>query len=89
LLLDCSWRRVESLGRTVVGEPVRRRLPALQTAYPRRSRTYEDPLEGLASVEALYAALALMGHPRPELLVSYRWAEDFLRLNAELLPGPR
>jgi len=81
LLIDCSWRRVTSLMRVVDGAPILRRLPPLQTAYPRRSNTFEDPSEGLASVEALYAALALMGSQRPELLAAYRWADEFLRLN--------
>ncbi len=85
-LIDCSWRRVESLTRVVDGAPIRRRLPTLQTAYPRRSTTFEDPGEGLASVEALYAALALMGRPRRDLLDSYRWADEFLRRNAGVLP---
>lgn len=84
-VIDCSWRRVASLARTVDGEPVRRRLPPLQTAYPRRSTTFEDPTEGLASIEALYAALALMGVPRPDLLAAYRWSDEFLRLNRDLL----
>jgi len=84
LLIDCSWRRVESLLRTVDGDPLRRRLPALVTAYPRRSRTFEDPERGLASIEALYAALAILGRPRPELLHGYRWAREFLDRNPGL-----
>ena len=86
-LIDCSWRRVESLRRTVLGEPVRRRLPALQTAYPRKSTTFEDPEAGLASVEALYAAACFLWGPVPELLEQYRWAEEFLMLNRGVLPG--
>lgn len=82
LLIDCSWRRVESLRRTVDGEPLRRRLPPLVTAYPRRSRTFEDPREGLASVEALFAAVLALGDPREELLAAYRWREEFLLRNA-------
>ena len=84
LLLDCSWRRVPELLATVDGDPVKRRLPGLATAYPRRSRTFVDPERGLASIEALYAALALLGEPRPDLLEGYRWAEAFLAANAEL-----
>jgi pre-rRNA-processing protein TSR3 len=84
LLVDCAWRRLDRLLTAVGGEPVRRRLPALQTAYPRRSRTFEDPASGLASVEALYAALALLGQPRPELLRGYHWAEQFLAMNPAL-----
>ena len=56
----------------------------LVTAYPRRSRLFADPAQGLASVEALYAALAILGRPRPELLEGYRWASEFLRANPEL-----
>lgn len=85
-LIDCSWRRVASLMRVVDGAPVLRRLPPLQTAYPRRSNTFEDPTEGLASVEALYAALALMGTRRPDLLHAYRWADEFLRRNSASFP---
>jgi len=64
---------------------VRRRLPALTTAYPRKSLITPDPERGLASVEALYAALALLGDEHPELLAQYRWRDEFLRANAALL----
>ena len=81
LLIDCSWRRVPQLARTVDGTLHRRRLPRLVTAYPRRSRTFADPGEGLASVEALVAALAVLGEPRPEWLEGYRWRAEFLAAN--------
>jgi len=84
LLVDCSWRRVESLLATVGGEVHRRRLPPLVTAYPRRSRTFPDPPRGLASVEAVYAATAILGEPLPGLFDGYRWGEEFLRLNPGL-----
>jgi len=83
-LVDCSWRRVPTLLAAVDGDPIPRRLPLLVTAYPRRSRIFADPEQGLASVEALYAALAILGRPRPELLAGYRWAEEFLALNPQL-----
>jgi pre-rRNA-processing protein TSR3 len=86
-LIDCSWRRLASIGKAVVGEPVRRRLPLLKTAYPRKSTTFEDPAAGLASVEALYAAAFFLWGPRLELLEQYRWAEEFLALNPELKVG--
>ena len=60
LLVDCAWRRVPQLLRSIDGDLLRRRLPPLRSAYPRRSKLFEDPDQGLASVEALYAALA---HP--------------------------
>lgn len=84
LLVDCAWRRVGDLLATVGGDPTPRRLPPLATAYPRRSRTFADPERGLASIEALYAALALLGEPRRELLDGYRWAAEFLAANSDL-----
>jgi pre-rRNA-processing protein TSR3 len=84
LLVDCAWRRVPTLLASVDGQLEPRRLPALATAYPRRSRTFEDPETGLASIEALVAALALLGDPHPELLAGYRWAAEFLARNPGL-----
>ena len=86
LLIDCAWRRVPRLLATVDGVLHARRLPALVTAYPRRSKTFDDPTRGLASVEALYAASILLGDPRPELLDGYRWRAGFLAANPELAP---
>lgn len=86
LLLDCAWRRLPTLLGSLDGACVRRRLPPLVTAYPRRSKTFEDPARGLASVEALYAALVLLGDRRPELLAGYRWASEFLTLNPSIAP---
>ena len=87
LLIDCAWRRVGALRRTLTGTLHRRRLPRLATAYPRKSSLFEDPEAGLASIEALYAARALLGAPAPELLADYRWREEFLALNPELAVG--
>lgn len=86
LVLDSSWRRLPKLAKTITGEPLRRRLPSLQTAYPRRSKQFEDPSEGLASVEALYGALVLLGHTGIEyLLDDYLWKDDFLKVNGPAL----
>lgn len=88
LLIDCTWRRVSTLSKRVDGELLRRRLPKLVTAYPRRSKLAPDPEHGLASVEALYAAIALLDAPRPELLAHYRWAAEFLAANPSLQREP-
>lgn len=89
LLIDCAWRRVPQLRATIDGELIARRLPPLATAYPRRSHQFEDPASGLASVEALFAALCALGDPRPELLSGYRWAEPFLAANPQIDVGRR
>lgn len=81
LLVDSSWRRLPTLLRSIDGDLVLRRLPKLVTAYPRKSKTFEDPEAGLASVEALYAALVLLGDRRDEILATYRWAAPFLEAN--------
>jgi pre-rRNA-processing protein TSR3 len=81
LLVDCAWRRVDPLLASLDGTLHRRRLPELTTAYPRRSKLFQDPAAGLASVEALYAALWILGEPRPELLAGYHFAAAFLEAN--------
>lgn len=86
LVLDSSWRRLPKLRAKVTGEVLARRLPPLATAYPRRSKDFEDPAEGLASVEALYAALRLLGSDDVDhLLDAYRWKGEFLAANREVL----
>jgi pre-rRNA-processing protein TSR3 len=84
LLIDCTWRRVSKLSKHIDGELLRRRLPKLVTAYPRRSKLLPDPEDGLASVEALYAAVALLDAPCPALLADYHWAAEFLAANPDL-----
>jgi pre-rRNA-processing protein TSR3 len=88
LVIDCAWRRVPTLLATCDGDLALRRLPKLATAYPRKSLTFADPEQGLASIEALYAALALLGCVRRDLLAHYRWADQFLAQNPGL-PGAR
>ena len=79
LLLDGNWKHVEFLRSRVVGSPLVRSLPNVVTAYPRRNRDGLDPLVGLASVEALYLALKILGHDDPMLLSSYHWRDEFLK----------
>ena len=85
LLIDCAWRRVPNLLRTVDGVLHARRLPPLVSAYPRRSKIHPDPVTGLASVEALFAATLLLGAPRHDFLATYRWREVFLEANRQWL----
>jgi pre-rRNA-processing protein TSR3 len=84
LLLDSVWRLLPGLRAKVYGQPLERSLPQwVRTAYPRASKMTDDPECGLATVEALYAAVRLMGYDCPELLDGYRWREDFLKQFAE------
>ena len=90
VLLDSTWARLPKLANRLQlaqgARLERRSLPhGIVTAYPRVSKVHVDPLGGLASIEALYAATVILGEPRRELLDGYRWAEEFLRRNADLL----
>lgn len=84
LLLDGSWRWAGAMERDFRDVPPRS-LHGWQTAYPRVSKQGTDPDNGLASVEALYAALHILGRPTDGLLDHYRWREEFLLRNASAL----
>ena len=79
LLLDSTWRYLPRLLACVRGEPITRSVPReVKTAYPRASRVFDDPEFGLASVEALYVALRLLGDDDPSLLDGYHWKAQFM-----------
>ncbi len=86
LLLDANWRHAAKMRRAV--EPVKARSipPGWQTAYPRHSKIHTDPAVGLATVEALYAALCTLGCRDDTLLRFYPWRNAFLNLNRNHLP---
>jgi len=79
LLLDSTWRLLPQLEAGLHGQAKARSLPAVETAYPRVSKIAEDPLGGLASVEALYLAKLLLGERDDSLLADYHWGESFFR----------
>ena len=80
LLLDSTWRYLPQLQKRLLGQPLPRSLPSgLQTACPRHSKIFQDPPEGLASVEALYIACHLLGHADGTLLDGYAWKDAFLK----------
>lgn len=83
LLLDSTWRWLPQLAACVTGAPIRRSIPGgLRTAYPRVSKIFDDPAQGLASIEALYVARRLLGDDDPSLLEGYHWRDEFLQLVA-------
>lgn len=84
LLLDGTWRLAARMERDFLEVPVRSLLP-WKTAYPRVSKLTEDPTAGLATIEALFAALVQMGRPVTGLLDSYRWRDEFLSANADFV----
>jgi len=79
LILDATWRLLPKVRRRVIGTPLPRSIPpGIRTAYPRVGKNYPDPMGGLASVEALFVARALLGDYDPSLLAAYHWRESFL-----------
>jgi pre-rRNA-processing protein TSR3 len=84
LILDATWRLVEPMARAYAHVPPRS-LPRLRTAYPRTSKLFVDPGAGLASIEALYAALCILGRPVDGVLDAYPGRERFLAENEAAL----
>jgi ribosome biogenesis protein Tsr3 len=90
VLIDGNWAKISYILGHLKAAPGRldfRSLPAsLRTAYPRRSKLRADPASGLASIEALAAALRILGAPMDEvtgILEGYPWRDGFLDLNRE------
>lgn len=80
LLIDGSWRWAGKLA-LPFESLARRSIQGIQTSYPRKSKLFEDPQEGLATVEALYAAHFFMGKDTSGLLDHYLWRDLFLERN--------
>jgi pre-rRNA-processing protein TSR3 len=80
LVLDGTWRLAHRMEKFFHDLPPRS-LPPIHTAYPRLSRIKPDPAGGLATIEAIYAAYAVLGRPCDGLLDRYHWAADFLARN--------
>ena len=80
LLLDGTWRLAARMEPFYQHVEVRS-LPLVQTAYPRKSEVYADPSEGLATIEALYAALSLLNRDTTGLLDHYHWRTQFMDAN--------
>ena len=88
LVLDGTWRRAAAMENEYGDVPVRTLPATWRTAYPRISKVSRDPDNGLATVEAIYAALSILGRNTEGLLDHYHWKEQFLALNRALVPCP-
>ncbi len=84
LVLDGTWKLASRMEPDFAHLPVRSIGPWV-TAYPRTSKLFDDPTAGLATIEAIYAALHELGRPTEGLLESYHWKDDFLHENQHLL----
>lgn len=88
LAIDCSWNQLSGrghlpIGRTEGGAPVRRRLPYLIAGNPQHYGRVGE----LNTVEALGAALYLLGRPKEatELLQGFAGGTAFLEINRDRL----
>ena len=85
-LIDATWRYAEKMDRFVSEQQrfEKRSLPeGWKTAYPRKQEDCPSPEEGLASVEALFAAYAILGYSTEGLLDHYYWKQQFLDINSK------
>ena len=81
--IDCVWSRLDPLV-AKISAPLPRlaKIPeGFQTAYPRKSKRDSDPSVGLATIEALFIAAALLGHWDESLLSKYYFGGQFLEKN--------
>ncbi len=91
LVLDGTWRLTKHMERCIlprlapVSPLVPRSMPSkMKTAYPRNQTECPDPVRGLATIEAIYAAHLLLGWDTEGLLDHYFFARAFLDLNSDL-----
>ncbi len=85
--IDSVWRRVPKIAPRIiwkVGPALRAKIPTgFVTAYPRVGRPHQDPPGGLATIEALFIAAALLGNWDVSLLSQYYPSRRFIESNAQ------
>lgn len=84
--VDCVWRRLPKLLNRIEWkdgkQPALAKIPeGFRTVYPRVGANGTDPQGGLATIEALFVAAALLGNYDPTLLSQYHFARRFIELN--------
>jgi pre-rRNA-processing protein TSR3 len=83
--IDCVWRRLPALEKRLAwgAKPgLRTKIPeGFKTVYPRVGFGQSDPESGLATIEAIFIAAALLGNPDTSLLSKYYFAKEFLEVN--------
>lgn len=84
LVLDGTWKLAQRMESDFAELPVRS-IGDWVTAYPRHSKLYNDPAAGLATIEAVFAALHELGRPTEGLLDEYHWKAEFLIRNQHKL----
>lgn len=78
LLIDSTWRYAPKMLESIKNKKMRSLPKGYKTAYPRYQTLCPEPGQGLASIEALYAAFLITNRDVTGLLDNYRWKEEFL-----------
>jgi pre-rRNA-processing protein TSR3 len=88
IILDATWRYAHIMENNMpmLATVQKRALPKkIVTAYPRKQTACPDAVFGLASIEAVACAFAILGKPFIHLLDGYYWKESFLEKNRTFL----
>lgn len=88
LILDGTWRYAEKMEKYVLSRQnfIFRSIPReWKTAYPRKQDDCPLPDQGLASVEAIFAAYHILGQDTTGILDHYYWKDEFLQVNKDLI----
>jgi pre-rRNA-processing protein TSR3 len=83
-LIDATWRLASKMQKWLLSQqtlPLRTLPYGAMSAYPRKQTACQDPLRGLASIEALFLAHKILKKETKSLLDHYFWREDFLQKN--------
>jgi len=78
-IIDATWRYAAVMAKKAPLLPARSLPRNYRTVYPRRQNDCPFPGFGLASVEALYLAYAILQRDTSGILDGYYWKEEFLR----------
>ncbi len=83
--IDCVWNRLDPVLRKVSGAlPRFVKIPdGFVTAYPRISKKDLDPAGGLATIEAVFTAAALLGSWDASLFSQYYFGREYIVRNAQ------
>ena len=86
--VDCVWRRVSRLVSRIDWTnglpPILAKIPpGFKTVYPRVGRPDTDPTGGLATIEAIFIAAAMLGCWDASLLSHYYFGRLFILENTE------
>jgi len=89
VLIDAYWKKAYSMyNRIIINQKAKvelRSINGFKTAYPRKSKFYKEPENGLASAECLFAVYLIFGKYDESLLDGYYWKKQFLEKNKRII----